>query len=75
MVKSESVSVNEAEYCCWNFLKVARTLSECCCVEDVTPPIQEMRLAVVLQCGLVECVCSVAISVLCAKLRVQATPD
>ena len=34
-----------------------------------------MRLAVVLHCGLVECVCSVAISVLCAKLRVQATPD
>ena len=35
VVKSESVSVNEAEYCCWNFLaerKVARTLSECGCV-------------------------------------------
>ena len=40
VVKSESVSVNEAEYCCWNFLaerKVARTLSECGCVEDVLP--------------------------------------
>ena len=45
------------------------------CVGCVTPPIQEMRLAVVLHCGLVECVCSVAISVLCVKLRVQATPD
>ena len=35
----------------------------------------DQQCSVVLHCGLVECVCSVAISVLCVKLRAQATPD
>ena len=50
--------------------KVARTWSRFGCVEDVLPrpPIQEMWLTVaraLLHSGLVECVCSVAVWVLC----------
>ena len=39
------------------------------CGECVIPPIQEMKLLWVLHSRLVECVCSVAMSVVCVKLR------
>ena len=39
-----------------------------CCVEDVSPPIQEIRLAVVWAgSGLHECVCSMAMWTLCVN--------
>ena len=72
-VKGETGSVNEADYLCWNLLAAEEGGEDIkwvwFCGECVGPPIQLMRLAVawaVLYSGLVECVCSVDLWVLCA---------
>ena len=71
-VKGETGSVNEEDYLCLNLLAAEGGEDikwVWFCGECVAPPIQLMRLAVVwaaLYSGLVECVSSVDLWVLCA---------